>query len=135
MTPLLVPADNVDNAQAGSRNRTPGPLAAHAAGIAHHSDVGSVAKAAPWQAPMSEHGWLRRFLASCRVIGLPGWVGGVAEETAAEQLQMRAAAAADNVVGVTVDAQDPLDRRAQQQRPEMQEQHLQRRPVQVEVRP
>jgi hypothetical protein len=79
--------------------------------------------------------WLAaRVLASCWVIELPG-VGGVAEETAGEQFQMRAAAPADNVVGVTVDAQDPLDRRAQQQRPEMQEQHLQRRPVQVEVRP
>src|ERR1700733_7508401 len=61
MTPLLVPADNVDNAQAGSRNRTPGPLAAHAAGIAHHSVVGSVAEAAPGQGAMSEHGWLRGF--------------------------------------------------------------------------
>jgi len=62
------------------------PLAAHAAGIAHHSVVGSVAEAAPWQESMSEHGWLRGFLASCWVIELSGCVGGVAEETAAEQL-------------------------------------------------
>lgn len=37
----------------------------------------------------------------CSVIELPGCAGGVVEETAAEQLHMGVAAAADDVVGYT----------------------------------
>src|SRR5271170_4805772 len=57
------------------------------------------------------------------------------ENAAAKQFHGGVAAPADDVGGVAVSAEGAFDRRPQQQRPEVQKQHLEGCPVKIEVLP